>query len=111
VRSGQVRVLATTGAKRDAAAPDVPTVSESGVPGYQATSWQALFVPVRTPAEIVRKISADTNTALAEPALRDKLAGSGYAAGGSSPEALAALVASDIARWSSVIRAAGLKIN
>ncbi len=111
VRSGQVRVIATTGPKRDAAAPDVPTVAESGVPGYQATSWQALFVPVRTPAEIVRKLSADTNTALVEPALRDKLASSGYTASGSSPEALAALVASDIARWSSVIRAAGLKMN
>jgi tripartite-type tricarboxylate transporter receptor subunit TctC len=64
-RSGQVRVLASTGSKRDAAAPDVPTIAETGVPGYEVTAWQALFAPVKTPPEIVRKISADTNTALA----------------------------------------------
>ena len=66
-RSGQVRVLATTGAKRDAAAPDVPTVAQAGVPGYDVTAWQALFVPVKTPAEIVNKVSADTRTALTRP--------------------------------------------
>ena len=53
-RSGQVRVLATTGAKRDAAAPEVPTIAEAGVPGYDVTAWQALFVPARTPSEVVR---------------------------------------------------------
>src|SRR5207248_13521 len=68
-RSGQVRVLAMTGPKRDAAAPDVPTIAEAGVPGYDVTAWQALFVPAKTPLEIVRKISADTNTALADPAI------------------------------------------
>ena len=72
-RSGQVRVLATTGAKRDVAAPDVPTIAEAGVPGYDVTAWQALFVPTKTPPEIVRKISADTKTALTDPAIKDKL--------------------------------------
>jgi len=111
VRSGQVRVLATTGVKRDAAAPDVPTIAESGLPNYQVTSWQALFVPVRTPAEIVRKMSADTNTALADPTIRDKLAKSGYVAGGSSPEELAALFKVETTRWASVIKAVGLKMD
>src|SRR5205807_2003537 len=60
-RSGQVRVLATSGPKRDAAAPDVPTIAEAGVPGYAVTTWQALFAPAKTPPQIVRKISADTN--------------------------------------------------
>src|ERR1700746_1706747 len=76
-RSGQVRVLATTGAKRDAAAPDVPTIAEAGVPGYAVTAWQALFVPAKTPPAIARKISADTNAALADPAIKDKLAQTG----------------------------------
>src|SRR5262249_45371007 len=110
-RSGQVRVLATTGAKRDAAAPDVPTIAEAGIPSFEVTAWQALFVPVRTPAEIVRRISADTNTALADPAIRDKLAKSAYVAAGSSPEELAALLKSEIARWSAVIKSAGLKVE
>src|SRR5262249_38900421 len=65
-RSGQVRVLGMSGVKRDTAAPDVPTIAEAGVPGYSVTAWQALFAPAKTPPDIVRKISADTRTALAD---------------------------------------------
>jgi tripartite-type tricarboxylate transporter receptor subunit TctC len=110
-RSGKVRVLAMTGPKRDAAAPDVPTIAEAGVPGYDVTAWQALFVPARTPSEVVRKISADTNAALAEPAIKDKLAASGYVAEGSSPEELAKLLRAEIAKWSAVIKSVGIKID
>jgi tripartite-type tricarboxylate transporter receptor subunit TctC len=110
-RSGQVRVLASSGSKRDAAAPEVPTIAEAGVPGYSVTAWQALFVPARTPSEIVRKISADTVTALADPAIKDKLAATGYVAGGSSPEQLEKLLKSEIAQWSAVIKSIGLKID
>jgi tripartite-type tricarboxylate transporter receptor subunit TctC len=110
-RSGQVRVLATTGAKRDAAAPDVPTIAEAGVRGYDVTAWQALFVPAKTPPAIVRKISADTNAALADPAIKDKLAQTGYLAEGSSPEELEQLLKSEIAKWSAVIKSMGIKID
>jgi tripartite-type tricarboxylate transporter receptor subunit TctC len=110
-RSGQVRVLATTGAKRDAAAPDVPTIAEAGVRGYEVTAWQALFVPAKTPPAIVRKISTDTNAALADPAIKDKLAQAGYAAEGSSPEELEQLLKSEIAKWSAVIKSVGIKID
>src|SRR6516164_7316347 len=110
-RSGQVRVLATTGAKRDAAAPDVPTIAEAGVRGYDVTAWQALFVPAKTPPAIVRKISADTNTALADPAIKDKLAQTGYVAEGSSPEELGQLLKSEIAKWSAVVKSVGIKID
>jgi tripartite-type tricarboxylate transporter receptor subunit TctC len=109
--SGQVRVLGMTGPKRDAAAPDVPTIAESGVPGYDVTAWQALFVPAKTPPAIIRKISADTNTALADPAIKDKLAKNGYAAGGSSPEELAKLLKAEIAKWSTVIKKIGIRID
>jgi tripartite-type tricarboxylate transporter receptor subunit TctC len=109
-RSGQVRVLATTGPKRDAAAPDVPTVAEA-VPGYEVTAWQALFVPARTPAEIIRKISIDTNAALADPTIKDRLAKTGYVAGGSSPEELAKLLRAEIVKWSTVIKTVGIKID
>jgi tripartite-type tricarboxylate transporter receptor subunit TctC len=110
-RSGQVRVLATTGAKRDAAAPDVPTIAEAGVPGYDVTGWQALFVPAKTPPEIVRKISTDTNTALTDPEIKDKLAQTGYLAEGSSPEELEKLLKSEIAKWSEVIKSVGIRID
>jgi tripartite-type tricarboxylate transporter receptor subunit TctC len=110
-RSGQVRVLATTGAKRDAAAPDVPTIAEAGVGGYDVTAWQALFVPARTPPAIVRKISADTNSALTDPAIKDKLAKTGYDAEGSSPEELEKLLKLEIVKWSAVIKGVGIKID
>ena len=110
-RSGQVRVLATSGAKRDAAAPDVPAIAEAAVPDYDVTAWQALFVPARTPPAIVQKISADTNTALADPAIKDKLAKTGYAAGGSSPQQLENLLKSEIAKWAAVIKSLGLRID
>src|ERR1041384_5022946 len=98
-RSGQVRVLASSGAKRAAAAPDLPTIAEAGVPGYDVTAWQALFVPAKTPRQIIRKISVDTNSALADPAIKDKLAQTGYAAGGSTPEELEKLLKSEIDKW------------
>jgi tripartite-type tricarboxylate transporter receptor subunit TctC len=110
-RSGQVRVLATSGAKRDAAAPDVPTIAEAGVPGYDVTAWQALFVPAKAPTKIVRKISADTNTALADRSVKDKLATSGYLAEGSSPEELEKLLRAEIVKWGTVIKSIGLKID
>ena len=110
-RQGQVRVLGMSGLKRDPASPDLPTIAESGVPGYEVTAWQALFAPVKTPPAIVRKISADTNTALNDPAIKEKLAKTGYAAGGSSPEELGKLLKSEIAKWNGVVRSVGIKIN
>jgi tripartite-type tricarboxylate transporter receptor subunit TctC len=110
-RSGQVRVLAVTGAKRNPAAPDVPTIAEAGVPGYEVTGSQALFVPAKTPPEIVRKISADTNAALADPAIKNKLAEAGYVAGGSTPDELGARLKADIARWSGLIKSLGIKLD
>jgi tripartite-type tricarboxylate transporter receptor subunit TctC len=110
-RSGQVRVLGTTGLKRDAAAPDVPTFAESGVPGYDVRAWQALFVPAKTPAAIVKKISADTITALEDPGIKDKLAKTGYVAGGSSPEEMGKLLKSEVSKWAGVIKSIGLQIK
>ena len=110
-KSGQVRVLATTGAKRDSVAPEVPTVAEAGIPGYAVMAWQATFVPAKTPPDIVRKISADINAALRDPAIKDKLAKSGYLAAGSSPEALCELLKAEIAKWGGVIKSMGLKIK
>jgi tripartite-type tricarboxylate transporter receptor subunit TctC len=109
-RSGQVRVLAVTGAKRNPAAPEVPTIGET-VPGYEVTGSQALFVPAKTPPEIVRKLSADTNTALADPVIRKKLIDTGYVAGGSTPEELERRLRADIVRWSGVIKTLGIKLD
>jgi len=78
MRSGQVRGLAVTGAQREPAAPELPTISEAGVPGYDVTSWHGLFVPAKTPPDVIRKLHADTITALVDPVVKVKLAQAGY---------------------------------
>jgi tripartite-type tricarboxylate transporter receptor subunit TctC len=110
-RSGQVRALATTGAQRSAAEPELPTMAEAGVPGYAVDSWQGVFLPAKTPAEIVGRMSTDITTALAVPAIKDKLAKAAYAAQGSSPEALRQWLETDAAKWSAVIKSADIKID
>ena len=111
VRSGQVRALGVTGARRESTAPEVPTIAEAGLPGYDVSSWHAFFVPVKTPPEIVRKINADTIAALADPAIKEKLEQGGYTVVGSTPEGLAALLKSEMDKWSIIIGEAGIKID
>jgi tripartite-type tricarboxylate transporter receptor subunit TctC len=110
-RSGQVRVLASTGAKRSPAAPDVPTIAESGVPDYVVDSWQGVFAPAKTPNEIVQKISRDLAKALAEPSLIEKLGRNAYTVGSSSPDELAQFLKTDTEKWETVIKTTGIKID
>jgi tripartite-type tricarboxylate transporter receptor subunit TctC len=111
IKSGQMRGLAISGAKRVAVAPDIPTVAEAGVPGFEVSSWFAYFVPAKTPPEIVRKMSADTVAALADPAARQRLGQLGYEVIGSTPEQLKAHLQSEIDKWSPVIKGAGIRIQ
>ena len=110
-RSGQVRVLASTGAKRSPAAPDVPTIAESGVPGYVVDSWQGVFAPAKTSNEIVQKISRDLAKALVEPSLVEKLGRYAYIVDSSSPDELAKLLKTDTEKWEAVIKTTGIKID
>ncbi|HUD89535.1 MAG TPA: tripartite tricarboxylate transporter substrate binding protein [Xanthobacteraceae bacterium] len=110
-RSGQVRVLGSTGAKRSPAAPDVPTITESGVPGYVVDSWQAVFAPAKTPADLVQKMNAGIVKALAEPAFIAKLAQNAYAVESSSPDALRKFLKEDTDKWNAVIKTANIKID
>ena len=110
-RAGQVRGLAVTTAKRFPTAPEFPTVAESGVPGFDVTSWYAFFVPVKTPPEIVTKLHADTVAVLAEPAIKERLAQTGVLVTGSTPDELGALLKSETEMWGPVIKAAGIKAD
>jgi tripartite-type tricarboxylate transporter receptor subunit TctC len=110
-RSGEVRVLASTGAKRSPAEPDVPTIAESGLPSYVVDSWQGVFAPAGTSPEIVRKISVDVATALAEPTLVQKLAHTAYTVVSSSPDELGKFLKSDTEKWEAVIKTTGIKID
>jgi tripartite-type tricarboxylate transporter receptor subunit TctC len=110
-RSGQVRVLASTGAKRSPATPDLPTVAESGVPGYIANGWQGIFAPAKTPPEIVQKISGDVAKTLADPAIVEKFARNAYTVESSSAAQLARFLEEDIEKWEAVIKTTGIKID
>jgi tripartite-type tricarboxylate transporter receptor subunit TctC len=110
-RSGQVRVLASTGATRSPAAPDVPTIAESGIPGYVVDSWQGVFVPAKTSNDIVQKISRDLGKALAEPSLVEKLGRNAYTVESSTPDELAKFLKTDMERWEAVIKTTGIRID
>jgi tripartite-type tricarboxylate transporter receptor subunit TctC len=107
-RSGQLRGLAVTTPKRFPTAPEFPTVADF-VPGFDVSSWYAFLVPVKTPAEIVKKLHADTIAILREPAIKSKLEQVGVMAIGSTPAELAAQLKSETEMWGPVIKAAGIK--
>ena len=110
-RAGKVRVLGYTGASRTKIAPEVPTVAESGVPGFEVISWYGIFVPAHTPPDIVTKMNADAVTALADPAVTGRLDQLGYTVASSTPAELGALLRSEIDKWSRVIKDAGISIG
>jgi tripartite-type tricarboxylate transporter receptor subunit TctC len=110
IRSGQVRAIGVTGAKREAAAPEVPTIAET-LPGYEVSSWHALFVPAKTPPAIVEKMNADTIAAVTDPAVRSKLEQAGYMVVGSSQLELRTLLQVEIDKWEAVIKSARIKID
>lgn len=108
-RAGKLRAIAVTGPKRTAAAPDVPTIAESGVEGYQVTTFYGLSVPVKTPKAIFDRLHAETVKAVNAPEVREKLQGLGADPVGSTPEQYAAFIQAEIAKWAKVIKAAGIK--
>jgi len=110
-RSDQVRVLGSTGAQRSPGAPDVPTIAESGVPGYVVDSWQGIFAPAKIAPDISHKINADLAKALAEPLLVEKLGRNAYAAESSSTGELGKFLETDTEKWETVIKTTGIKID
>jgi tripartite-type tricarboxylate transporter receptor subunit TctC len=105
----QLRVLGVTTAKRSPAAPEVPTFAESGLPGFDVPGWYALFVPAKTPPEIVRRMHTDTAAALAEPAVKKKLEDLGLFVIGSTPDELGRILKADMDKWGPIIKEAGLQ--
>jgi tripartite-type tricarboxylate transporter receptor subunit TctC len=108
-RAGQVRGLAVSTVKRFPTAMEFPTVAESGLPGFDVTSWYAFFAPIKTPADVVRKIHADTAAILAEPAIKARLEQVGVEVVASTPQQLGARLKTETEQWGPIIRGAGMK--
>jgi tripartite-type tricarboxylate transporter receptor subunit TctC len=109
VRNGRLRALATTGKERMIALPDVPTVAETGLAGYEAGLWYGFVGPARIPADVVRRLNAEIIAVLALPDIRERLLSQGVEARSTTSEEFARLLASDIARWAVVVKRAGLR--
>ena len=109
VRAGRLRALGVTAAKRSGELPQVPTISESGVAGYEAAGWNALLAPRATPREIVMKIHATVIESLRAQKVKEIFAASGADAAGSTPDELGRFLQSEIVKWGKVVRAAGIK--
>jgi tripartite-type tricarboxylate transporter receptor subunit TctC len=110
-KSGRVKALAVTSAARAATFPDLPTVSESGLPGYQSGNWFALFAPAGTPAQVIDRVSQAVAKAGASPAFRERLTAQGAEPMRGSPDELAALIKAESARFSKLIRDIGVRAD
>ena len=111
VRSGKLRILAVSSANRMAAIPDVPTVAESGIPGFETGSWQGVLAPAGTPREVVSKINADFARVLSTPEIRERLGAQGAEVRVNTPEGFTLFLRDETVRWAKVVSANGVKLE
>jgi len=111
MRSGKVRVLGVSSLKRVEVAPEVPTIAENGLPGFEALVWFGLFAPAATPPEIVARLSRELMTVMRDTRMREMFASQALTPGGAPPAEFAAMVKADNAKWGRVIREAGIKLD
>jgi len=109
VKSGRLRPLAVTGAQRWPAVPDVPTIAESGFPGFEASVWFGVLAPARTPKPIITRLNQEIIKALSLPDVRERLSNVGFEIVGKSPEAFSAYIKSEVTKWAKVAKASGVK--
>ena len=111
VKSGKLKALAVTSAARSPAAPDLPTVAESGLPGYEAIAWNGLLAPAGTPKAVIAKLSTELKKALELAEIRERFAAQGFAAAWSSPDAYAAFLDSEVDKWAKVVKLSGATVD
>ena len=111
IRGGRMHAIAVTSPQRSALAPEVATVQEQGMAGFDVTGWYALIAPAGTPAAVTQRLSSEIATALRQPALQEQLKSGGYEPVGSTPEALQAHIDREITRWAAVVKATGARVD
>ncbi len=111
IKAGKVRAIAVTSAKHALALPDLPTVAEGGVPGYEVTSWNGILAPAATPPDIVRRLNAELNKIIAAPDMRQRMIDNGFEPVGGPPEKFGDKIRAEIAKWAPVVKAAGVKVD
>jgi tripartite-type tricarboxylate transporter receptor subunit TctC len=111
VRAGKLRALGVTTAQRFAGAPDIPTIAEAGLPGYDVSGWSGLFAPARTPREAIDRLASETAKILADPALKQRFLAQGAQPAVKMPDEFAAFVDAEIQKWRQVAAASGMQAN
>ena len=111
IKDGRLRGIAVTTAERVPSVPDLPTIAESGLPGYETYTWNALFAPAGTPPELIERLNAAAVEAVGDPAVKAKLADLGASTVGSTPTALGEHVQSELAKWAPIVKASGAQID
>jgi tripartite-type tricarboxylate transporter receptor subunit TctC len=111
IQAGRLRGLAVSTAQRSPYLPDLPTVAEAGVPGYETSAWYGMVVPTGTPAEIIARLNAETAKALTLPDVKSRLDATGMVPKSSSPEELGRHMHEEIAKWAKVVKALGLRVD
>ena len=109
VKAGKLRALAVTSARRSPAAPDVPTVAESGLPGYEAIAWNGLLAPAGTPKDVLARLSAEVKKAMEQPDVRDKFEAQGFTAAWTAQDAFASFMQVEVDKWARVVKVSGAK--
>jgi tripartite-type tricarboxylate transporter receptor subunit TctC len=111
VKAGKLKALAVTSATRSPVAPDLPTVAESGLPGYEAIAWNGLLAPAGTPPEVLARLSAELKKVLASPDVKDKFEAQGFAASWNSPEDFGRFMSTEVDKWAKVVKVSGAKVD
>jgi tripartite-type tricarboxylate transporter receptor subunit TctC len=111
VKAGRIRALAVTTAKRSSLLPEVPTVAEAGLPGYEAGNWFGIFAPAGTPQAVVDKLNGAINAAMTSPQMKERLQSQGADPLSGTPQQLADLVKSELAKYAKIVKAANIKVE
>ena len=111
IKSGKMKAIAVTSGKRALALPNLPTVQESGFPGYDVTSWNGMLAPAGTPADIIRRLNTEFNRIIATPEMRKRMIDNGYEPVGGPPEKFGEFIRAEIAKWAPVVKAANIRVD